>query len=486
MSRLAIHACFLSCVAGITALQGQTFETLASFNGTNGNFTGLSALNAKLVQGLDGNFYGTTPGGGDGTTCLPGGSGCGTVFRVTPAGALTVIYSFCTAGYPTCADGFSPGSLILGENGAFYGVSEGGVGSGNVFKITPAGVLTSYPLCTTDCFYSATGTGPVTLMQASSGVFYGTTSGGGPNAVGGAIFKMTPAGAFSPFYSFCETTCADGTDPQAPLSQGSDGNFYGTTAGGNSLNVYGTAFQITPSGVLTTLHTFCSEANCTDGANPYAGLVQGSNGAFYGATYRDGVYGGGVLFDITSTGSLTPLHDFGAQVSGGFEPYATLTLATDGNFYGTTITEGAHQEGGTIFRIGATGKFTTLYSFCAQTDCADGAEPYSGVFQATDGSFYGITPLGGANDLGAVFKLSVGLGPFVTLLPAMGKAGASIRILGTNLTGTTAVSFNGAAASFTVQLPTLIVATVPAATSGKVEVITPSGTLSSNRVFRVQ
>jgi uncharacterized repeat protein (TIGR03803 family) len=468
----------------------QTFTTLASFNGTNGSYYPSTNLNSLLVQGTDGNFYGTTTTGGAGTSCLPAGSGCGTLFRMTPAGELTVIYSFCTAGgYPDCPDGYAPTSLILGNNGSLYGVTLGGVeGNGTVFESTLAGTLTTHNLCETDCFYSTIGAGPSSIMETTGGVFYGTAVGGGQNATGGTIFKMTAAGAFSLLYHFCSlANCADGSTPEGPVFVGRNGDVYATTAGGSDGNVYGTSVQITPAGALTVLHTFCSEANCADGANPFAGLVEGANGEYYGATYRDGTYEGGTIFDLTTTGTLTTLHSVGGKISGGWEPYGTLYLATDGNFYGTTETEGANQEGGTIFSITPSGKFTTLYSFCAQPSCADGAGPYAGVIQATDGNFYGTTTAGGTSDLGAVYKLSVGLPPFVKTVPGAGAVGAHIRILGNSLTGTTAVSFNGTAATFTVESASLIIAVVPSgATTGKVEVVTPGGTLVSNATFVVR
>jgi uncharacterized repeat protein (TIGR03803 family) len=146
---------------------------------------------------------------------------------------------------------------------------------------------------------------------------------------------------------------------------------------------------------------------------------------------------------------------------------------------------------GTIFEISPTGALTTLYSFCAQTNCADGAYAAAGVVQGTDGNFYGTTEQGGTGNncstgCGTVFRLSAELGPFVETLPAFGKVGSTIRILGTNLTGASSVSFNGTAALFTVVSASQLSTTVPdAATAGQVQVTTPGGTLSSNLAFRV-
>jgi len=267
------------------------------------------------------------------------------------------------------------------------------------------------------------------LVQGIDANFYGTTSrGGGHNA--GTVFKMTPDGVLRTLHSF---DTADGAYPEAALIQGADGNFYGTTSAGAAGNA-GTVFRITPEGVLTTLYSFCSQPDCADGGSPLAGLVQ----------------------------------------------------ATDGNFYGTTsISSGGPN--GTIFQITPAGTMTTLYTFCSQAGCADGAQPLAGLIQATDGNFYGATALGGEpNSYGTIFSLAMGLGPFVETPRAFGSVGGSVYILGTNLTGATSVSFNGTAATFTVVSATEITTTVPTgATSGFVTVTTPSGTLTSNKQFRV-
>jgi uncharacterized repeat protein (TIGR03803 family) len=160
--------------------------------------------------------------------------------------------------------------------------------------------------------------------------------------------------------------------------------------------------------------------------------------------------------------------------------------ATNGNFYGTT-TGGGGNVSGTVFEITAKGKLTTLYSFCSQLECADGAFPYAGLVQATDGNFYGTTGgPGGVNRDGTVFSLATGLGPFIETLPTLGKVGASVKILGNNLTGATSLTFNGTSATFTVVSSTEIIATVPSgATTGSLDVTTPSTTLTSNVDFRV-
>jgi uncharacterized repeat protein (TIGR03803 family) len=249
---------------------------------------------------------------------------------------------------------------------------------------------------------------------------------------------------------------------------------YGTTLIGGAYS-YGTLFKITSRGALTTLHSF----DYTEGVNPGARLVQ-ADGNFYGATSSGGVNGYGTVFKMTPAGALTALYSF--DYADGKNTAAGLIQATDGNFYGTAPFGGAYGFG-TVFKITPDGVLTVLHSF----NGADGEDPAGGLVQATNGNFYGTTSSGGISPYGTIFSLSVELGPFVETLPASGKVGAAIVILGTDLTGATSVSFNGTAAAFTIVRPSEIKATVPAgATTGKVQVTTPGGTLLSNVAFTVR
>jgi len=475
-----------------TAAPAQTFKSLVSFDGTNG----VGPEYVSLVQGRDGNYYGTTVNGGAyyGERCSD--AGCGTVFKITPGGTLTTVYSFCSLS--GCPDGAEPSAgLVLGTDGNFYGTTYGGgvnsgcAGCGTVFKITPAGKLTTlYSFCAlSGC---ADGELPYAgLVQATNGNFYGTTFSGGTNdgcgngSGCGTIFKITPAGKLTTLHSFCsQTNCSDGAAPYAGLVQATNGNFYGTTRGYGSGP--GTVFEITPAGKLTTLYAFCSQSGC--GTYPLAGLVQGTDGNFYGTTESGGAYDRGIVFKVTPTGKLTTLYSFCSETpycTDGTYPLAGLVQGTDGNFYGTTSAGGANGYG-TVFKITPKGKLTTLYSFCSQTGCTDGQMPSGGVFQATDGTFYGTTYFGGSSGVGTVFSLSMGLGPFVSFVRNSGKVGANVEILGQGFTGTTSVSFNGTAAQFKVVSATYLTATVPnGATTGTVTVTTPGGTLNSNVIFRV-
>ncbi|HEV3278666.1 MAG TPA: choice-of-anchor tandem repeat GloVer-containing protein [Terriglobia bacterium] len=469
-------ACAVCVLCAVTAIASpaQTFTTLHSFDGTDGD-----TPYAGLVQATDGNLYGTTA------------AESGTVFRITPGGTLTTLYSFCSQGQ-NCADGSSPNAgLVQASDGDFYGTTfqDGANGAGTVFKITASGMLTTlYSFCSENS--CPDGSSPTAaLVQGINGNLYGTTVYGGAAGGGGTVFKITPSG-LATLYSFCPqggANCPGGANPVAGLVQATDGNLYGTTSDGGAKN-YGTVFKITPSGALTTLYSFCSQSGCADGANPNAGLVQATNGNFYGTTYGGGVDGNGTVFQITPSGTLTTLYTFCSQsgCADGADPYrAALVQAADGSFYGTTANGGANG-GGTVFRITSSGTLRTLYSFCARSSCTDGEYPYAALVQDTNGNLYGTTSSGGANGRGTVFSISVGLGPFVETQPTSTKVGAGVRILGTNLTGATRVTFNGTLALFDVVSSSFITTTVPAgAATGKVQVVTPGGTLTSNVVFRV-
>jgi len=462
------------------------FKTLVNFDGTNGG----NAM-SPLVQGTDGKLYGVAGAGANGG---------GNVFKMTPTGSLTVLYSFCAL--TNCADGSGPAGLVLGTDGNFYGTTTFGGANNNSHSCVGSG--------TGGC---------------------------------GTAFKITPSGALTTIYNFCaQANCADGGLPNA-LVLGADGNFYGTTEGdGTSCGVCGPAFRITPQGTLTTLHNF----NGTDGATLVAGLIRGTDGNLYGAAQAGGGSGDGTFFKMTPQGTLTVLHNFDG--THGLFPEVPPVQAANGDFYGTTYAGGAHNAG-TVYKITPAGTFTTLYNFCAQTNCADGADAF-GLLQGNDGNFYGTTVDGGTNDncslfqagcgtvfkltpggtlttlhnfdgtdgeflfgglvqrtngtlfgttnaggtgtacsggCGTVFGLNVGLGPFVETLLTSGKVGERFRILGSNLIGATGVSFNGTAAAFKVVSPSEIETTVPTgATTGFVTVTTPTGTLKSNVKFHVR
>lgn len=479
-------AALLLTVGAAKSSPAQKFEAIFNFDGNDGRLP-----DVNLVQGLDGNLYGTAQTGGIAYD--------GTMFKISSTGRQTILYQFCRQA--KCTDGAHPYTpLVETDGGELWGTTTiggdgeanpdcGSLGCGTVFKISYAGDLTTiYSFCTdSDC---PDGTTPAGLIQAADGNFYGVTGGGGTNN-SGTVFRITSAGTLTTLYNFCaQAGCTDGSGAFAALVQGTDGNFYGTTySGGNSeacrppayaSGGCGTVFKITPGGTLTTLHTFCTQMSCADGSFPL-GLIQGTDGDFYGTTQVGGIQKYGAVFKITANGTLTTLYSFCSQAncSDGSEPFAGLAQGMDGNFYGTTFSGGTNGLG-TVFRVTPSGTLTTLYSFDTT------GRPEAALVQDTDGDFYGTTTNGGEYGYGSVFALGVGLGQFVEPLHASGKVGGAVSILGTDLTGATSVSFNGTAATFTVVSPSLINATVPeGATSGFLKITTPGGTLSSNVPFRV-
>ena len=373
-----------------------TVTTLYSFTGGDGYLP-----RGGLIQGSDGNFYGTTDVGG--------ASGAGTVFKMDSSGTVTTLHSF------TGSDGVYPNycRLVEGSDGNFYGTtaSGGGPNRGTVFKITPSGALTSL-----HSFALIDGASPSAgLTKGSDGNFYGLTFDGGTSTTGvGTVFKITPSGTLTTLHSFAGS---DGQFPFGTVIQGSDGNFYGTTNHGGASGP-GTVFKMDASGAVTTLHSFTGP----DGSQPYGGLIQGSDGNFYGMTTIGGTSDKGTVFMITPSGALTTLHSFAG--SDGQLPFGELTHGSDGNFYGTTSQGGASfnpatfQSGyGSVFKITPAGAVTTLHSF-AGSAANDGSLPYGGPIQASDGSFYGTTEGGGPSYVGVAYRIA---GPTVQLVSAVSR-----------------------------------------------------------------
>ena len=386
----AVAAVFLLASAPAPA---QTFKSITQFGETNG-----AVPAGVLIMGKDGSLYGTTQSGGAVES--------GTLFRASTTGTLTTIHNFCSKA--SCADGSLPmGGVVLGSDGNLYGTTYGGGahGQGTVFKFATGGAFTTiYSFCAqSNC---TDGSSPhAGLFQASDGNLYGTTLAGG-SANSGTVFKITTSGTLTTLYSFCsDANCTDGLSPEGGIIQGSDGNFYGTTSQGGLAGSGGTVFQLTSSGVLTTLYTFCSLANCRDGSAPYASLASGSDGNFYGTTSSGGRGTKGTAFKITPSGQLTTLYSFCIQTNctDGEYPYAGLALGADGNFYGATQAGGAKSNVttcpfgcGTYYQLTPTGTLNILYNFCSSLNCTDGAGPIAGVGLGTDGNFYGSTSYGGA------------------------------------------------------------------------------------------
>jgi uncharacterized repeat protein (TIGR03803 family) len=437
---------------------------------------------AAVVQATDGNFYGVTEAGGP-------TNGNGTFFRMTPSGKLTDLYDFCSQAH--CADGIGPyAAPVLGSDGNFYGVTTYGgavaaaaTGSGTFYKMTLWGKITTlYTFCRSKT--CPDGQYPTGLILGTDGNFYGATVQGG-QFNHGEIFSISSTGALRVMHSFCTSAkCVDGAYPQFPPIQGSDGNFYGT-AGGGTAGV-GVVYELTSAGVYKVLHSFCADASCLDGWPPTQ-IVQDAKGNIFGTAQTGGTSDSGTVFEITSKHQFKVLHSFDVD---GDNPGVGVTLANDGNLYGSAEGPESSEGGGILFKITPAGVFTQLhmFTFCDTT----GYIPLSPLTQGTNAVFYGTTLFGGNDSLGGcsgdgtIYSLSDGLSPFVKTVPVGGKVGNTVLILGNGLRGTTSVKFNGVKASFTVKSDTYIQATVPAdATTGIVSVVTPTRTLNSNPQFVV-
>ena len=466
---LAVAALVLAVTTSTTS-QAQ-FSVLHDFLGSDSADWCNPTYSGIVAQGRDGNMYGTTENGGAPAFT----NNVGTVFQVTPAGVLAVIYSFPSSE----TAGWLPFSgLTLGTDGNFYGTTyyyglpEGSY-FGSVFQITPGGILTYLYIFTggTDGRHP---TAPP--IQGTDGNWYGTTQGDFSNP--GTVYKLTLPNTLKTLYQFVL-----GEQPEDPLVQATDGNFYGTTHyGGTSNN--GSVFRITLAGKFTVIYNF----DTTNGQAPYSPLIQGTDGNFYGTTISGGSAGGGVVFKLTSAGKITVLYNF-IQGDTPSVPIAGLVQATDGFFYGATDAGNSHggtTSDGTVFRI--SGKPSTPSYLHDFDQSPTASKPQDTLLQHTNGILYGDTFEGGdpASGCGVFYSWNAGLKPFVSLVFTSAKVGKTIQILGQKFTGTTGVSFNGVAATFTVVADTYLTAVVPTgATTGSVTVTTPGGPLTSNKKFRV-
>jgi uncharacterized repeat protein (TIGR03803 family) len=431
----------------------QSVAVVYNFNGTN------SSQYPQIVtpaQGRDGKLYGTTEGGAGGS-----------VFRIATSGSGGQLFAL------DGTDGSQPfGGVTLATNGNFYGTAEfgGSSGDGVLFQITASGTYTVLH----DFTGSGDGVFPVgPPIEASDGSLYGATL-YGPGTVGATVYKYDSSQGFSTIYTFDPQ---QGATLDGPLLQASDGDLYGTLQG-DGANGCGGIFRLTTSGVLLNNYSF----PCGKGpSSPNGPLVQASDGNFYGTTGIGGKKGYGTIFKMSRQGIVSVLYSFSGSPLDGRQPYIGLVQATDGNLYGSTG-RGGTADCGTLYQITTAGVYTLLYSFVQSTGKFTG-----GAVQHTNGLIYGTAFEGGLHNLGSIFSLDLGLGSFITFVRPNGGIGQTAQILGQGLTGTTSVTFNGiAATSFTVVNDTYMTAVVPSgATTGKVVVTTPGGTLTSNVSFRV-
>lgn len=459
---IALLAFFALASAPLASAQTAELTKLVDFGPTTG-----ANPKGSLVKGSDGAFYGVAQYGG--------ADGVGTAFKMTAGGVVTKLADFSsntTGSYPQ-------GSLVLGSDGAFYGLAPygGANGAGTAFKLTPAGVLTKLA----DFNYSTTGYYPKgSLVQGSDGAFYGLAESGGDYGFGTA-FKVTAAGELTKLADFDYDVTGYG--PQGSLVQGSDGAFYGVTPAGGAYG-YGTAFKLTAAGQLTALADFDYS---NTGYGPKGSLVRGSDGAFYGLASGGGSHGYGTAFRLTTEGDLTNLASL--TYSDGYEPQGDLVVGSDGNFYGLAKSGGDHSYG-TAFKLTPAGEVTKLADFDYSNNI--GYSPTGSLIQGSDGAFFGLTSEGGANGNGTAFTIDAGLytypGPLMSVNGADDGGSVSYGVIATStnsdrvftiknkgnspLTGIT-VSVDGANSSnFTIITP-------PQAT-----INTPGGTTTFTVRFR--
>jgi len=444
---------------GLRPAQAQTYTDLHDFNPGAGGPATLYDL-AIIPQGRDGDLYGTSEYGGS--------SNAGTVFKISPTGAPTIIASLdsTTGDHPLCG-------LTFGTDGNFYGVTDqgGSFGAGTVYQVTPTGTVKVLHNFTNGADSGGPTCPPV---QASNGNFYGVTTGLVSGSQGVSTFyRVTSTGTFTTLHTFANS---EGQHCSG-ITLGIDGNFYGACEL-DGANGDGTLYKVSTAGKVTVLHSL----NGTNGLNEQGGFfVQANDGNFYGVGYNGGPSNYGVIFQLKPTGAYKVIHNFTGGADGG-NPNADLTLGTDGNLY-SGASAGGSSGNGVLFKITTAGVYTVLYNF----DGTHGSNPQSNLTQKTDGIFYGVTQSGGAHGSGVFFSLNMGLKPFVTLSPTSGKVGTKVGIMGQGFDSTSVVEFGGVkATAVTLTGTTYITATVPAgAIDGYVTVTTGATTLTSTQTFTV-
>jgi len=438
-------------ICGGAFVQAQTYTVLHNFIETDGCCASYPSM---LVQGRDGNIYGATTSGGV--------HFYGNIFKMTPSGTLTSIYSFdlTHGGYPQ-------GGITLGIDGNFYGTAyQGGANHfGVAFKITPAGVYTElYDFQnTTDGAYPK-----VPPTQAQDGNLYGVTN----NGTVATLYKLTTAGVFTVMANIASQSFS-------PLLLGTDGNLYGTTLSGGTFNS-GTVFQFSPgTKLLKTIYDFHTEYS------PHGPLMQGVDGALYGTTSGGGTLSGGSVFRVTTAGVYKILVNFNSSPStNGNAPFAGLVQGSDKFLYGVTSTGGTSAQG-VLFKVSMTGTgFAVLHNFETTT----GDTPFATPLLHTNGTIYGLAFHGGTKaPYGVAYSFTNSLLPFTeTVMRKSAKEGTVVEMLGQGFKSATGVLFGTSSATFTATSGTYLTATIPPnATTASIEVLEPSGNLLTPLKFKV-
>ena len=454
----------IALLAGITlAVQAQTVTTVFDF----ANVPGTSLPVGPLAQGRDGEYYGITY--------------YGTVFKVSASGTYTQVATM------TSTEGQACNGLILATDGNFYGTcfngGDNGNSTGTFFKVTPTGTVTV--LHNFDGTFSGTTDGcyPAGVpVQASDGNFYGTTQLCGVNDAG-ILYKITLSGTETVVHAFSSST--DGSQPMGALIVGSDGNLWGTTNTSGVDNA-GTVFRTSLTGTFKTIYNFTG-CTATTSCAPHAGLIQGTDGNYYGTTEQGGANNEGTVFKVTSGGVFTLLHSFSVTGDNGAYPVEPLAQGTDGILYGVgTDCFGGGCSPADLFQVTTKGVFTDVYNF-PDFGGNSNSDPYSPLLLSTTGTFYGTTYEGGTSNAGTVYSLANGQSAFIALQQSIGKEGSSVNIFGQGFSSSSVVKFGGTAATkITRTGSTFIQTTVPAgALTGLVTVTSGSTTLSSLKTFKV-
>ena len=376
----------LLCASGVCFAQSYEFSTLINFSGgsnpgyisnviidTKGNLYGVSEFGGtysngvvfevspkgalkilhsfkgaptdgylatgNLVRDKSGNFYGTSQYGGSGTGCHVE-AGCGTIFKLTPAGKETVLYNFQGG-----ADGDSPVSgMARDSSGNLYGVSYDVSSAPSyisfVFKLTPANTFST--LESFDCFLG----GAYLLIVNQSGDLFGSACVDTATPFG-SVFELTPTNQLSTLYTF--TGGSDGAIPTGKLTQDAKGNLYGSAANNGAFGG-GVVFKIDPSGAYSVLYSFCALASCADGSTPTSWITLDSTGNLYGTTEKGGTTGNGVVFRIAASGVETVLYTFENATQNPSNQETGLVLDAAGNLYASTYSGGKYGVG-SIYKL---------------------------------------------------------------------------------------------------------------------------------------
>ncbi|MGC1449805.1 MAG: choice-of-anchor tandem repeat GloVer-containing protein [Candidatus Sulfotelmatobacter sp.] len=465
---ITMLAAVVMFAGAVVPAQAQTPTVLYTFMQT----TNACAPRGNIVQGRDGNMY------GGGAAC--GANGSGAVYKISPAGAESVFFSF-----PQQWINCGGAGLTLGSDGNFYGTCIAGnpaTGLGSIFRLTPAGVFTD--------LHDFTGVNGDSLpvyppIQASDGNFYGVS--GNEVQICGNVYRLTPAGGYTNLHAFSGNDCHSSN-----LFQASDGNLYGTLAQCTLPGSVGCVYKISTAGVFKEIHGFAF----TTGENPCTGMIQGKDGKLYGATNQGALNGSGNIYKLTTAGVPTDLHDFNnatdASCVNNVGPPVNLLQVSDGSFYGVNPAYGPY--GGSIYKLTSANVFS---AFLFPSTDVDGNSPSSTLIQNTNGLVYGTTPSGGGSSTtctqicqGTFFSVATGDVPFVSLEPTQktGNVGASVGMFGQGFSSASVVKFGGVAAtSVTRSGTTYLAAVVPAgAHTGAVTVTTGATTLKSPQTYKVK